>query len=396
MAKGSLLPILGLALAGLLAGAATEYTAFLLSSDSSLRDLAASCRVPSRQKLRTDITHGNLPHLDNMLCTTMTFFRTATAKRINHGLFSLMAGTTLPLSYRLCFQAVSPNRKTTLYAGFVLILLNTVGAALGLGPWTCFFFTFAYLPAAYRAMKLSKASVAPVPTPAINIYTVNLLHIAVAATAAIAAIADVKGALWNHAALGVQFAGLAYLPIAWVSFRTPKVNDETKSRSVIRRYDAEGVSYAFERTWSYYRKMALISAVMYWYGINRIIRGYWFQGETFDATSFFWLGDISGAALALILLVVSEKLTFRNKDAVHPVTGEPRSPLDVECDKAIAKAPAGSPWLEKSTAGFIVGSLVAGPGFAASMWWCSGEEELGWKARKSWRETVAVDGKKGK
>jgi hypothetical protein len=68
----------------------------------------------------------------------------------------------------------------------------------------------------------------------------------------------------------------------------------------------------------------------------------------------------------------------------------------MECDKAIAKAPAGSPWLEKTTTGFIVASLVGGPGFAASMWWCSGEEELGWKARKSWRETVAVDGKKAK
>ncbi|KAJ1028593.1 hypothetical protein NDA16_001759 [Ustilago loliicola] len=396
MAKGSFLPVLGLALAGLLAGAATEYTAFFLSSDSFLRNLAASCQVPSRQKLRTDITHGNLPHLDNTLCTTMGFFRSATEKRINLGLFALMVAMTLPLSYRLCFQAVSPNRKSTLYAGFILVLLNAVGAAFGLGPWSCFFFSLFYLPAAYSSMKASKASVAPVPTPASNIYAVNLLHVGFGATAAITAIADVKGALWNHAALLVQFAGLAYLPIAWVSFNTPKVNDEAKSRSVIRRYDAEGVSYAFERTWSYYRKMALLSAVLYWYGLNRIMRGFWFQNESFDATSLFWIGDISGAALALILLVVSEKLTFRNKAAVHPVTGEPRSPLDLECDKAIAKAPAGSPWLEKTTVGFIVGSLVAGPGFAASMWWCSGEEELGWKARKAWRETVAVDGKKAK
>ncbi|SPO23245.1 uncharacterized protein UTRI_01923 [Ustilago trichophora] len=396
MAKGSFLPVLGLALAGLLAGVATEYTAFFLSEDKSIRALAASCKLPSRQKLKTDVTHGAVPLLDNTLCTTMGFFRRSTEKRLNVGLFAIMIACTLPLSYRLSFQAVSPNRKSTLNAGIFLVFLNTVGAAAGLGPWSCFFFSLVYLPALYSAMKSSKASVLPVPTPASNIYAANLLHVGVGLTAAIAVFADVSGALWNHAALMVQFAGLAYLPIAWVSFRTPKVNDEATSRSIIRRYNAEGVSYAFERTWSYYRKMAAISAFTYWYGLNRVGRGYWLQGETFDAVSMFWIGDILGAAFATILLVIAERLTIRSKVSVHPITGEARSPLDVECDKAIVKAPAGSPWLEKTTTGLVLATLVGGPGFAASMWWCSGEEELGWKARKSWRETVAVDGKKAK
>lgn len=396
MAKGSLLPILGLALAGLLAGAATEYTAFLLSKDDSLRTSATSCNLPSRQKLATDVTHGAVPMLDNFLCVTMGFFQRCTQKRLNVGLFAIMIAFTLPLSYRLCFQAVSPNRKSSLNVGVVLVLLNTIGAAAGLGPWSCIFFSLVYLPAAYSSMKVSKASVLPVPTPAYNIYTANLLHVGVGMVAIITVLADTKGALWNYAALAIQFAGLTYLPIAWVSFRTPKVNDEATSRSVIRRYDAEGVSYAFERTWSYYRKMAALSAFIYWYGLNRVLRGYFFQGEKLDAISIFWFGDIAGTAVALTLLVVAEKTTFRNKSAVHPVTGEARSPLEIECDKAIAKAPAGSLWLEKTTAGFIAATLVGGPGFAASMWWSSGEEELGWKARKSWRETVAVEGKKSK
>lgn len=396
MAKGSFLPILGLALAGLLAGAATEYTAFFLSEDSSIRALAASCKIPSRQKLRTDVSQGAFPLLDNLLCTTMGFFRRSTQKRINVGLFAVVFAFSLPLSYRICFQAVSPNRKSTFNAGIFMVLLNIIGAAAGLGPWSSFFFALVYLPAAYSSMKSSKASVLPVPTPASNIYVANLVHIAFGATAATTVFADVSGGLWYHAALLVQFAAFFYLPIAWVSFRTPKVNDEATSRSVIRRYDAESVSYAFERTWSYYRKMAAISAFVYWYGLNRIIRGYFLQGERFDAVSLFWIGDLSGAAAALILLLVAERLTFRNKSAVHPVSGQPRSPLDIECDKAIEKAPAGSPWLEKTTTGLVLATLVAGPGFAASMWWCSGEEELGWKARKSWRETVAVDGKKSK
>ncbi|SJX61830.1 uncharacterized protein SRS1_12814 [Sporisorium reilianum f. sp. reilianum] len=395
MSKGSILPIVGLALAGLLAGGASEYVAFFLTKDTSLHTLVETCNLASRKKLRTDLTHGALPLLDNGLCATMGFFRQSMHKRLNIGLFAIMIAFTLPLSYRLCFQAVSPNRKSVFNAGFLLVLLNTVGAALGLGPWSCFFFALAYLPAAYSSIKVSKASVLPVPTPASNIYTANLLHVAFGLVAAITVFGEPEGALWNHAALLIQFAGLAYLPIAWVSFRTPKVNDEATSRSVIRRYDAEGVSYAFERTWSYYRKMAAFSTFIYWFGLNRVLRGVLFEGESFDAVSFFWFGDIAGAALATILLVVAEKLTFRNKSAIHPVTGEARSPLDIECDKAIVKAPAGSPWLEKTTVGFVVALLAGGPGFAASMWWCSGEEELGWKARKSWRETVAVEGKKG-
>ncbi|EST07703.1 hypothetical protein PSEUBRA_002800 [Kalmanozyma brasiliensis GHG001] len=396
MGKGSLLPILGLALAGLLAGAASEYTAFFLTKDGSFRATVEACNLPARQKLKTDLTHGAAPLLDNTLCATMGFFKLSMQKRLNVGLFAIMIAFTLPLSYRLCFQAVSPNRKSTFNAGIFLVLLNTVGAALGLGPWSCIFFSLVYLPAAYSSMKTSKASVLPVPTPAWNIYVANLLHVGIGAVAAITVFGDSASALWHHAALLIQFAGLAYLPIAWVSFRTPKVNDEAKSRSIIRRFDAEGVSYAFERTWSYYRKMAAFSTVIYWYGLNRVIRGVFFQGETLDAVSFFWFGDIAGAVAATVLLVVAEKTTFRSKAAIHPVTGEPRSPLEIECDKAIAKAPAGSPWLEKTTMGFIVASLVGGPGFAASMWWCSGEEELGWKARKSWRETVAVEGKKTK
>lgn len=388
------MPILGLALAGLLAGAATQYTAVLLSRDNSIRALSAACNLASRQKLRTDLSRGAFPLLDNTLCTTMGFFQRTTEKRLDIGLFAIMIAFVLPLSYRLSFQAVSPNRKSSLNSGLVLVLLNTIGAVLGLGPWSCIFFSLFYLPAAYSSIKVSKASVLPVPTPATNIYIANIVHVFIGFTAAFIVFADFDSGLWHHSVLLIQFAGLAYLPIAYLSSRTPKVNDEITSRSVIRRYDAEGVSYAFERTWSYYRKMAAFSTFIYWYGLNRVIRGIWFSGEKIDAVSLFWIGDIAGIAAATVLIVVAERMTFRNKAAVHPVSGEARSPLEVECDKAIAKAPAGSPWLEKTMTGLIIAALAAGPGFAASMWWCSGEEELGWKARKSWRETVAVDGKK--
>ncbi len=281
----------------MLAFAATTYTAFLLSPDNKLRALAQSCNLPSRQKLPTDFTNGALPLLDNTLCTTMGFFKANTAKRLNVGLFSIMIAFTLPLSYRLSFQAASPNRKSLLNSGVFLVPLNIIGAAAGVGPWSCLFYTFVYLPAAYSSMKTSKASVLPVPTPSSNIYIANLVHVLFGTTVALAVFADPEGALWHHAALAIQFAGLSYLPIAWLSLRTPKVNDEVESRSVIRRFDAEGVSYAFERTWSYYRKMAAFSAFIYWYGLNRIIRGVWVNGERLDAFSYFWFGDVGGVAL---------------------------------------------------------------------------------------------------
>ena len=129
---------------------------------------------------------------------------------------------------------------------------------------------------------------------------------------------------------------------------------------------------------------------------STVSSGVVYAGNKWDGASHFFLFDTLGTTGLLLSLVLLERLTVRSKAERHPISGSPRAALDVECDQVIAKAPAGSVWLEKTLTGFFVGSLVAGPGFAASMWWCSGEEELGWKSRKAWREAVAVDGKKNK
>ncbi len=231
------------------------------------------------------------------------------------------------------------------------------------------------------------------PHPAWNIYTANLLHVTIGVVAVITVFSDAASALWHHGALCFQFAGLAYLPIAWVSFRTPKVNDELKSRSVIRRYDAEGVSYAFERTWSYYRKMAAFSTVIYWHWLNRVIRGVWLQGESFDAVSFFWFGDIAGITIATILwwwqgddvqeqgrrftrLRVSQDRHWSSS----AIRRSQRHLRDRRC------------W-RKTTAGLVIAALV---GVRVLLQACGGAV-----ARRSWvegtkvgRETVAVQGKK--
>ncbi|PWZ00507.1 hypothetical protein BCV70DRAFT_199785 [Testicularia cyperi] len=396
MGGKTLTPVVGLSLLGLLAGAATQYGAFFLSPDTSVRSLAETCQMPSRQKLATDVTRGSVPQLDNFLCIVMPFFQRSVSNRLNVGLYAVMIATVIPFLYRLSFQAVSPNRKTDLLGALPILVILSVGNAFGFGPWSCILAGLVWIPGTYVALKHSSAAVPPVPTPASNIYLCNLLFAFSTTVLAATIFGDPERPLWSHAALALQFASFSYMPVLYKNLTTPKVNAEDKARSVIRRYDAEGISYSFERTWSYYRKIAAVSAFTYWYGINRIIRGLVFEEGKFDAVSMFWVFDILGLWIAITLIVASEKLTVRSKSLTHPVTGASRSPLDIECDKAILKAPAGSPWLEKSTAGFITACLAGGPGFAASMWWCSGEEEAGWKARKAWREAVAVDGKKDK
>lgn len=77
----------------------------------------------------------------------------------------------------------------------------------------------------------------------------------------------------------------------------------------------------------------------------------------------------------------------------HPLTGKPRSQLDVDCLRAVSAAPAGVPFVETGW-GVALAYLIGGPGFASLLWWSRGEEEMGWKARKAWRGVVAVEGKK--
>lgn len=111
-------------------------------------------------------------------------------------------------------------------------------------------------------------------------------------------------------------------------------------------------------------------------------------------SSHFVLCGAAAAHLTLYLLVLSERLTWRSSSARDPLTGAARPALDLECERAIARAPAGQPYLERGWKGTALSTLLGGPGFAAAMWWARGEEEAGWKARKAWRETVAVEGKK--
>ncbi|KDN48482.1 hypothetical protein K437DRAFT_255590 [Tilletiaria anomala UBC 951] len=226
--------------------------------------------------------------------------------------------------------------------------------------------------------------------------------------------------------------------------------DEQQARAMIREVDADTISYGFERIWGYYRRLALVGLGLWYFGL---IRMYMLLSDLHSQTSMFeslrsgqfysvirsgkaritgkqvigqeeYSMALNVAALifsAFVILLI-ERLSIRSVSvpsssipakrgakaggasapaepeaeaagvAIHPLTGAPRSALDTECQRAIAGAPAGLPAAEIGW-GILASCLLGGPGFGLLLWWSRGEEEMGWKARRAWRQVVAVEGK---
>ncbi|KAN0061503.1 hypothetical protein ACQY0O_006350 [Thecaphora frezii] len=381
---------------GLVLGIAFQFASIQHAPQNSLKIMLDACAVPSRQTLDSDISGGRLPALDNFFCLIVPFFKQAVATRTNLGALTLLGSIMSPLVARLTYQAVSPNRKTVLFSGVWIFLIAALGQLLGFGMVASALGIVVYTLGSYLTFKRTSTAVAPVPTAPGSIYLCNLVLLLLGPMLVGMMYFDAESSNWFWTQTAFQFYPVLLLPVVIVSLTTPLITTEKQARDELRCWDAEGVSYSFERTWGNYRKFGGLSAIMYWYGLNQIIGAAWAGELTYDDATHFFVFDIAGTLLTLVSLVAVERLTVRSKASQHPLTGAARSPLDVECDKAIDRAPAGSPWLEKTWAGFALVSLVAGPGCAAALWWCSGEEELGWKARKAWREAVAVEGKKSK
>lgn len=114
-----------------------------------------------------------------------------------------------------------------------------------------------------------------------------------------------------------------------------------------------------------------------------------------SAPATLLLADYACLTVFLAGSVLIERLTIRPISHVtHPLTGKSRRTLELDCQKAISLAPAGNPTLERGTWQPVLAGLLAGPGLAASLWWSGGEEEMGWMARRAWREADAVYGSK--
>lgn len=121
----------------------------------------------------------------------------------------------------------------------------------------------------------------------------------------------------------------------------------------------------------------------------------WHEGTLrFEGIPLYLFADYIATVVYIALAIRIERLTVRSFAPTHPLTGQPRSRLSLDCQKAITLAPAGNPLLERGTWQPIVAGILCGPGMAAALWWSGSEEEEGWLARRAWREAAAVQGAK--
>lgn len=96
----------------------------------------------------------------------------------------------------------------------------------------------------------SSSAIPPVPTGAYSIYLCNLAAILTGILTGLMVFADTSTKLWIWAFVAFQLFPVLYLPVVIASFSTPKINTEQQAKEELRLWDAEGVSYSFERTWS--------------------------------------------------------------------------------------------------------------------------------------------------
>ena len=242
------------------------------------------------------------------------------------------------------------------------------------------------------------------------------------------------------------------LTVTMASFDRRVPSSEVEAQKMLLQQDGDSISYSFERIWGYYRRLSLATLGLWWFGLIRMFylsqKLYRGHSSIFSSIASGRVVDVfqKGVALAtgdklvgtyewhLSLHVGAiifssaaiwaiERLSIRSvpppppqvltKDAVrqrggaapkqqptatagpqfHPLTGEVRSQLDVECQRAITAAPAGIPGAEVGW-GVLLSTFIGGPGFALLLWWSRGEEEAGWKSRRAFRAAVAAAGKK--
>ncbi|KAK0536839.1 hypothetical protein OC842_001852 [Tilletia horrida] len=358
--------------------------------------------------------------IDSSLCLALPLYRLTRTDLLSVGAFSLALSGLLPLFAFYSYTAISPNaRASFLSTGLTLFAAAShfLGAGfLAAGP-------VVLLYALGTALFFAKrASLTPLPTRPLGAHLVNILLSVYLFAGLGIMFLNPQGAKWYNCFLALLLVPLALLNLPTIAAgqRTPQ--SEADVRKALSTFSAGELSAAFERTWASYRRIGLVSGILYWYGIGRITNALLFRRATSinDAT-FHSLLSFAGTSVALLALVAIDRLTARARASdittqplpntpantktvlsqvteqtprAHPLTGKQPSKLDLECERAIARAPAGHPIVELGIKGTTIATLLGGPGLAAAFWWARGEEEAGWKARREWREIQALASKK--
>ncbi|CAO1615748.1 unnamed protein product [Sympodiomycopsis kandeliae] len=363
-----------------------------------------ACDVPARKQLPTDISQGALPQLDNVLCTIAPVYTGFTSNRMNLGSAALVLSVLIPIILRQGYQASSPNNRSSLLGPISVVLLLSLGHFIGHGFAFASVGTLILTMGYYQTLPDSKKQPIPlVPTAAGSVYWVNLALVFFTLSAVVQGFFTAESK-YGHAANLIVLGFPLYLPVL-LTLATGGVKapaSTAQARRELLKYSAEQVSYAFERTWSYYRKAALVSMGFYWFGLHRFITSIVYQRSyppQLTAHTDYLIANFLLLTIYAFAVLILERLTIRpiNK-TIHPVNEDPISNLYLDCQKAIQLAPAGNPGLEKPTNPFflVLIAVLLGPGLMISLWWSSGEEENGWLARRAWRETSAIVAEKKK
>ncbi|KAL9936189.1 hypothetical protein V8E36_005031 [Tilletia maclaganii] len=364
---------------------------------------------------------NNYAVIDSTLCLALPLFRLLQSDLLTIGSLSLAFSGLLPLLTHLSYVAISPNARlgflTTTTPIFV-VASHFIGAGiLAAGPLVILY-TIGSLFYFARTSHL-----APIPTPAIGAYVLNSLLFIYSIAAFGIMYFNPDGPNWYKCFLALLLVPAALLNLPTITSGYKVARTQADVRQSLSTYTASEVSSGFERTWSSYRRFGFISSVFYWYGIGRIANAFIYERASLhlNDASLHSLLTFTGLSTALLALISIERLTYRPRASsiastriftvpantktevsqvdeqralVHPLTGREPGKLELECEAAIARAPAGYPIVEIGWKGTALAALLGGPGLAACFWWARGEEEAGWKSRREWREVQALASKK--
>ncbi|KAE8212855.1 hypothetical protein CF327_g3540 [Tilletia walkeri] len=394
--------------------AALAYTAYTHQPSKTLLTTWNQC-TSSHAK-----SNSSWAIIDSALCILLPLFHQARADLVSTGLFSLSLSGIFPLIAHSTYIALSPNARISFLSAALPALAAAMffigGGIIAAGPYVILYALGSLL------FLFKRASFSPLPTRALGVTIHNITLFLYFAAGFALMLFDPRGDKWYKAFIAILLIplGVLNLPSLAGGFKIP--NNEIDVREGIASYTAGDLSSAFESTWSSYRRVGLASAIFYWYGIGRIGNAFYYEPpSTLTDVSLNSLLTFIGTSTALLSLIAIERLTFRASASsiktvpntnvprntktmvttvteqtarAHPFTGQMPSKVDLECEKAVARAPAGHPVAEVGWKGTAFAFLLGGPGMAACFWWARGEEEAGWKARREWREIQALTSKK--
>lgn len=307
----------------------------------------------------------------------------------------MLLSVLLPVLMRQGYVATSPNTRSALLGPLAVVGVHLLARAVGSGAALC---SLGSLLVTLGSLAQSRSGgperIPLAPTPASGVYFSNLCVVLLGGAALLQGILSPSSPSWSTANTLYLLSPLLLATLLTLAtlLGPRRATTASEARKQLMEYGAEEVAYTYERTWSYYRKVGLASAALYWYGLSRLGKGLYYHADEQplkDGVVRLILAEFALASVFLLFTILVERAILRPMDpSPSPSSGQ----LRADCLRALSLAPAGNPSLEQRRGPLApcLAALIGGPGLVASLWWSGGEEEAGWFARRAWRETRAT------